>query len=75
MTTAAYAELERRCKRRGYIPLNVETLHMAVTLSTIYKFKRNYMNNWQYEVEMPGYGNPPKKANWVDVEIIGRKNK
>lgn len=72
MTTATYAELEKRCKRRGYTPLNVETLWLAVTISTIYKFRRDYMKNWQYEVEMPGYGKPPKKQRWIDVEIIGR---
>ena len=68
-----HEKLDRMCKRRGYIPLNVETLWLAVTISTIYKFKRPYnLSAWQYEVEMPGYGNPPKKENWVDVEIIGR---
>ena len=61
-----HERLERVCKRKVYIPLNVETLFLALCQCTVYKFKRNYMNNWQYEVEMPGYGRPANKAKWID---------
>ena len=70
--TATYAELERRCKRKGYAPLNVETLWLAVSRCTIYKFRRDYTRNWQYLVRMPGYGKPPIKQKWVEVQVIGR---
>lgn len=67
-----HEKLDRMCKRRGYRADGMSALWLAVTIATIYKFRRDYMKNWQYEVEMPGYGKPPKKQNWVDVKIIGR---
>jgi hypothetical protein len=70
-----HERLERVCKRKGYIPLNVETLFLALCQCTVYKFKRNYnLYNWQYEVEMPGYGVPANKEKWIDVQIIGSRN-
>ena len=69
-----HEKLDRMCKRRGYGADGISALWLAVTISTIYKFKRNYnLYNWQYEVEMPGYGVPANKEKWIDVQIIGGK--
>jgi hypothetical protein len=67
-----HEKLDRMCKRRGYTPINVETLWLAVSRCTIYKFRRDYTRNWQYLVRMPGYGKTPIKQKWVEVQIIGR---
>jgi hypothetical protein len=71
MTSSCYSEFERACRKKGYVPMNVEALCRVVKEATIYKFKRSYMTNWQYEVYMPGYGKLIDKSKWTKVKIIG----
>lgn len=73
MTTATYADFEQRCQRVGYVPMNFETLCQVVCEATMYKFKRNYMGTWQYEVIMPGFGKQDvDKSKWVNITVWGR---
>lgn len=45
-------------------------LAMVLERCTVYKYRRNKYDTWQYAVTIPGYGHPPKMKKWVDVKII-----
>ena len=63
--------VEDWCKANGVSSAGLKALAIAVYYGIAYRFQRGKDYNYQYEVEIPGYGKPAKKDNWRNVSVFG----
>lgn len=63
--------IENWCKANGVSSAGLKALAIAVCYGIAYRYRRGKYDNFQYEIEIPGYGRPAKKTKWQDVTIWG----
>jgi hypothetical protein len=64
--------IDYECERRGYDPEGVRALLLALRISKILRFMREYSHNWEYDVQLPGYDMcEADMSRWTRVSVVG----